>query len=88
MPDPVVVFVSYYFVHVNDKQHRSPEKRAAALVKAMLPFRELVETCVTGTFRDMIRSFTVILCDLVNSSSPIKFATLPYVWTPISGCEA
>jgi carnitine O-acetyltransferase len=44
--DPVVVFVSYYFVHVEDKLRRTPEKRAAALVKAMLPFRELVETYV------------------------------------------
>lgn len=44
--DPVVVFVSYYFVHVEDKLRRTPEKRAAALIKAMLPFRELVETCV------------------------------------------
>lgn len=42
--DPVVVFVSYYFVHVEDKLRRTPEKRAAALIKAMLPFRELVET--------------------------------------------
>jgi carnitine O-acetyltransferase len=41
--DPVVVFVSYYFVHVDDKLRRDPAKRAAALVKAMLPFRELTE---------------------------------------------
>ncbi|KAF8326968.1 acyltransferase ChoActase/COT/CPT [Cantharellus anzutake] len=42
--DPVVVFVSYFFVHVDDKLRRTPEKRAAALIRAMLPFRELVET--------------------------------------------
>ncbi|KAF8319721.1 acyltransferase ChoActase/COT/CPT [Clavulina sp. PMI_390] len=42
--DPVVVFVSYYFVHIEDKLRKTPEKRAAALIRAMLPFRELVET--------------------------------------------
>jgi carnitine O-acetyltransferase len=41
--DPVVVFVSCYFVHVDDKLRRDPVKRAAALVKAMLPFRDLTE---------------------------------------------
>lgn len=42
--DPVVVNVSYYYVHVHDKRRRSGSKRAASLLKAMLPFRELVET--------------------------------------------
>ncbi|KAF8628811.1 hypothetical protein AX15_003706 [Amanita polypyramis BW_CC] len=42
--DPVVVFVSYFYVHVDDKLRRDPAKRAASLVKAMLPFRELVES--------------------------------------------
>lgn len=42
--DSVVVNVSYYYVHVDDKSRRDPAKRAASLVKAMLPFRELVET--------------------------------------------
>ncbi|PFH53330.1 hypothetical protein AMATHDRAFT_55212 [Amanita thiersii Skay4041] len=42
--DPVVVFVSYFFVHVDDRLRRDPAKRAASLVKAMLPFRELVES--------------------------------------------
>lgn len=41
--DPVVVFVSYFFVHVDDQFRRDPAKRAASLVKAMLSFRELVE---------------------------------------------
>ncbi|KAF8192191.1 hypothetical protein BJ912DRAFT_1021947 [Pholiota molesta] len=43
--DPVVVFVSYFFVHVDDRLRRDPAKRAASLIKAMLPFRELVESC-------------------------------------------
>ena len=41
--DPVVVYVSYFFVHVNDRLRRDPAKRAASLIKAMLPFRDLVE---------------------------------------------
>lgn len=41
--DPVVVFVSYFYVHVDDRLCKEPAKRAASLVKAMLPFRELVE---------------------------------------------
>jgi len=46
--DPVVVFVSYFFVHVDDavkSRARDQAKRAASLIKAMLPFRELTERC-------------------------------------------
>ncbi|KAF8158531.1 acyltransferase ChoActase/COT/CPT [Crassisporium funariophilum] len=42
--DPVVVYVSYFFVHVDDQLRRDPAKRAASLIKAMLPFRELTES--------------------------------------------
>lgn len=42
--DPVVVFVSYFFVHLDDHLRRDPAKRAASLIKAMLPFRELTES--------------------------------------------
>lgn len=48
--DPVVVFVSYFFVHVQDKLCKDQAKRASHLVKAMLPFRELVERCVSVHF--------------------------------------
>ena len=41
--DPVVVFVSYFFVHVQDRARTAGTSRAAALIKAMLPFRDLVE---------------------------------------------
>lgn len=41
--DPVVVYVSYFYVHVDDKRKPSQAKRAAELVKATLPFRYLVE---------------------------------------------
>ncbi|RDB15196.1 Carnitine O-acetyltransferase, mitochondrial [Hypsizygus marmoreus] len=42
--DPVVVFVSYFFVHVEDRTRKTGPSRAAALVKAMLPFRYMVES--------------------------------------------
>ncbi|THH06706.1 hypothetical protein EW146_g9528 [Bondarzewia mesenterica] len=42
--ESVVVNVSYFYVHVDDKARSDPAKRAASLIKAMLPFRRLVET--------------------------------------------
>ncbi|KAH9980189.1 acyltransferase ChoActase/COT/CPT [Lactifluus volemus] len=42
--DPVVVNVSYFYVHVADPVVRDAPRRAATLIKAMLPFRTLVET--------------------------------------------
>ncbi|KAI0297636.1 acyltransferase ChoActase/COT/CPT [Russula brevipes] len=42
--DPVVVNVSYFYVHVADPAIRDAPRRAATLLKAMLPFRTLVET--------------------------------------------
>jgi carnitine O-acetyltransferase len=42
--DPVVVFVSYFFVHVQDRTRTTGPSRAAALIKAMLPFRQMVES--------------------------------------------
>jgi carnitine O-acetyltransferase len=41
--DPVVVFVSYFFVHVQDRIRKNGVQRAAELIKAMLPFRKMVE---------------------------------------------
>lgn len=41
--DPVVVNVSYYYVHKDDVRKPGQAKRAAQLVKGMLPFRALVE---------------------------------------------
>lgn len=42
--DPVVVYVSYFYVHQDDASLPSQAKRAATLIKALLPFRELVES--------------------------------------------
>ena len=44
--DPVVMFVSYFYVHLDDKTRPGQAKRAAQLLKAMLTFRTLVERCV------------------------------------------
>ncbi|TFK69544.1 acyltransferase ChoActase/COT/CPT [Pluteus cervinus] len=42
--DPVVVFVSYFYVHLDDKFRRNPAQRAASLIKALLPFRAITES--------------------------------------------
>lgn len=42
--DPVVVFVSYFYVHVAGKEGTGRTQRAAELVKSMLLFRQLVES--------------------------------------------
>ncbi|KAJ3715521.1 acyltransferase ChoActase/COT/CPT [Lentinula raphanica] len=42
--DPVVVFVSYFYVHLDDKLRREPAARAASLIKAMMAFREMTES--------------------------------------------
>ncbi|KAG5653662.1 hypothetical protein H0H81_011622 [Sphagnurus paluster] len=42
--DPVVVFVSYFFVHTASRERTSGPAAAAQLIKAMLPFRTMVES--------------------------------------------
>ncbi|KAL6301959.1 acyltransferase ChoActase/COT/CPT [Sparassis latifolia] len=42
--DPVVVYVSYFYLHRDDVHKPGQARRAATLVKAMLPFRTLVES--------------------------------------------
>lgn len=44
--DPVVVFVSYFYVYLDDALRNTAPKRAAALLKAILAFRVLVESYV------------------------------------------
>ena len=46
--DPVVVYVSYFYVHRDDKARPGQAKRAAQLLKAILPFRALTERYVSG----------------------------------------
>ena len=45
--DPVVVFVSYFYVHLDDRTTKTAARRAANLIKAMLPFRDLTERSVS-----------------------------------------
>ena len=56
--DPVVVNVSYFYVHVDDLWRKDQVKRAASLVKAILPFRAMVESWVYRFFFTMIRPLT------------------------------
>ncbi|KAG6876954.1 hypothetical protein C0992_011240, partial [Termitomyces sp. T32_za158] len=42
--DPVVVYVSYFYVHVAHPLRSTAPSSAAQLIKAMLPFRALVES--------------------------------------------
>lgn len=42
--DPVVPYVSYFYSHKPDRTRREGTKRAAALLKAFLAFRRLLET--------------------------------------------
>ncbi|KAJ7134807.1 acyltransferase ChoActase/COT/CPT [Mycena epipterygia] len=42
--DPVVVFVSYFYVHVDDRLRTKPAQRASSLLKTMLDFRRMTET--------------------------------------------
>lgn len=47
--DPVVVYVSYFFIHVDGPAGITPAARAASLLRAMLFFRDLTETCVVAS---------------------------------------
>ncbi|OBZ71340.1 Carnitine O-acetyltransferase, mitochondrial [Grifola frondosa] len=42
--DPVTVYVSYCYVHMEDKSRPGQAQRAAKLIKTILPFRDLVES--------------------------------------------
>ncbi|KZP01384.1 acyltransferase ChoActase/COT/CPT [Calocera viscosa TUFC12733] len=42
--DPVVPWVSYYYVHKDPEVPKRPERRAAELVRGAMAFRELVES--------------------------------------------
>ena len=41
--DPVVIFVSYFYCHKDDRHRRLPAQRAAALTKATLSFKRQVD---------------------------------------------
>jgi carnitine O-acetyltransferase len=41
--DPLALFVNFFSVHVQDRTRKDGAQRAAELIKAMLPFRDMVE---------------------------------------------
>lgn len=42
--DPVVPYVSYFYVHRDDKSRKTASKRASSQIKAMLQFRKMLES--------------------------------------------
>ncbi|KAH8114647.1 acyltransferase ChoActase/COT/CPT [Phellopilus nigrolimitatus] len=69
--DPVVVFVSYFYVHIADKLVRDPAKRAAQLIRALLPFKELVES---GRLEpDRVRSTPLCMASYNHPTLRAKF---------------
>lgn len=69
--DPVVVFVSYFYVHLDDPARRDSASRAASLIKAMLPIRDLVESYVAildGLEYISKQLFLVVVSSLIKSA--------------------
>lgn len=83
--DPVVVFVSYFYVHV-DGNTKSQARRAAELIKAMLPFRHLVETCVQTTFLAFGISLMMPRSD--NNLLRKRSKDFPSAWIRTNGCQS
>ena len=94
--EPVVVNVSYFYVHVPDADAGTDEavcdarmlapKRAARLLKAMLPFRTLVETCVMTS---LLRGNYSCADDAVSvlNWNPRRSAVRRFAWIRTSGCK-
>ena len=82
--DSVVVNVSYYYVHVDDKNRPGQAKRAATLLKAMLPFRTLVEQYVLAFSREY-RVLTSLCVGTLLSQR--KFAMRHSQCRHIVGCK-
>lgn len=50
--DPVVPYVSYYYLHRDDRATKTGPKRAAALVRSLLYFRRMTETYAPSIMRE------------------------------------
>jgi len=88
--DPVVVNVSYFYVHLADPAIGDAPRRAATLLKAMLRFRALVETCVcTESFpvAPIWHANVVTIVVLVLSWNLRRSAARRFAWTRTSGCK-
>lgn len=81
--DPVVVFVSYFYVHVDDARKRGPAERAARLLKAMLPFRALTESYVVRGCLDVVADVSV-----GDGSSRNRSVGHRCAWIRTSGCQS
>lgn len=73
--DPVVVYVSYFYVHVDDLWRKGQVKRAASLVKAILPFRAMVESCVQSALH--CHNFSRLTYSFRGSLEPEKIRGTP-----------
>lgn len=78
--DPVVVYVSYFYVHLDDPSRRDPAARAASLIKAMLPFRELTERCLPLSLF-LLYFLPYIVADLNQKRCEVHRSA----WIPTSG---
>jgi carnitine O-acetyltransferase len=80
--DPVVVNVSYFFLHMADPAIQNAPKRAATLIKAMLPFRTLVERCVASALQSL-RSYMTFVFSAQLEPEKVRGAPLSmdsYKW--------
>jgi carnitine O-acetyltransferase len=82
--DPLVVFVNYFIVHVWDHTRKDGPQRAAELVTAMLPFRNMVEKC--GCY--FLQSYTSNLTCYSGTLEPDKIRGTPlcmdlYKWLQV-----
>lgn len=82
--DPVVVFVSYFYVHKDDPRKPGQAKRAADLLKAILSFRSLVERCA-GPILAEFHCLTAVFP--AANLSPRRFVACLFRWTRTSGCR-
>jgi len=84
--DPVVVYVSYYYVHLDDPSRTDPAARAASLIKAMLPFRELTERYLyIFLFIFLLLFIYLLFFSIVAGLNQKKCEVHRSAWLPTSG---
>jgi hypothetical protein len=85
--EPVVVNVSYFYVHVQDADGAICDalapKRIARLLKAMLPFRTLVETCVKNSLGGINAVLMLFQCSTGTREGSRRRLT----WLRARGCK-
>jgi len=83
--DPVVVYVSYFYVHVDDVWRKDQVKRVAGLVNAFLPFRAVVELCVQLVLFRL--SFIVLMYHPGDPRNRKSSEVRLLLCLPASGCK-